>query len=186
MSMTRLTMSMTRRVVVTGDPRTRDASRHGFVDQPGMDLMETLTARLGAIVEQRERIDLLDEALVAALASTNEERSWALVRLAAALRARQDYDRALLALDGAALHGTGSVCAAAFTCAAAIHHDRGDLVSARKAGEQAYRLDPGDHSRRALVSIYYDLWQQTRLDSDHAAWRRMSGELNADGMAATA
>lgn len=159
--------------------------RSYLFDQAEVDLVETLNAQLGSVVEQRERTDMLDDALVAALASTKEQRAWALVRLAAALRARHDYDRALLALDGAALLSTGSACSAAFTCAAAIHHDRGDLDSARKAGEEAYRLDPDHYSRQALVSIYYDLWQETRLDCDHAAWRKISRELNADQTSVT-
>ena len=146
-----------------------------------MDIDAVLTSRLGEVIRQREGVDLLDHAMAAALAAREDERAWALVQLGAGLRATHDYDRALLALDGAALLEPVAARAAAFVCAAAIHHDRGDLAQAQKAGELAHALNPNSHSRKALVSIYWDLWRTTRLDGYHTAWKTISNQLESAG-----
>jgi len=143
------------------------------------DLSRTLRLQLSRTVEQRERVDVLDDALAAALVVGDGERAWALVRLAAGLRARGDFDRALLALDGADLLGDDAARAAAFTCAAAVHHDRGDLPRAREAGERARSLRESEHVLSVLASVYYDLWCDTRLDEFRARWREVADRLPA-------
>jgi len=143
------------------------------------DLYLNLRERLSLTVTGRERVDLLDDAFTAALALDEGERAWALVRLGAGLRERGDHERALLALDGADLLGDVAARAAAFTCAAAVHCDRGELARARKAGERARALREDDRVLRVLARVYHALWRETGLEEFRDRWREVGERLPA-------
>lgn len=142
------------------------------------DLYQTLRSRISQRAQARERVDMLDDALVAALAVDDDDRAWALVKIAAQLRQRGDSDRALLALDGADMLGGLTARAAAFTCAAGVHRDRGDLQEALKAGERAVSLHESDYALSALAAVYHAIWRESRRDDDRARWRAVSDRLD--------
>ena len=75
--------------------------------------------------------DIPRRAVEAALATFTDERAWALIRLAADLRALGDRERALAVLDLAwRLEPSRQPAAAVFTCAIACHCDEGDVLTA--------------------------------------------------------
>jgi hypothetical protein len=139
------------------------ADRRAMSESNGhTDLIDDLTS----VIRQKtwpERVpDLPRRAVEAALATTTDERAWALVRLAADLRALGDRDRALGVLDLAwGLEPSTRPAAAMFTCAIACHCDEGDLVTADViASEQ-----PDDYRdvkfARAACRLYATLLAET-------------------------
>jgi hypothetical protein len=142
-----------------------------------VDLDEVLRARVLDLVRARGRGDMLDDAIEAALAPDADSRGWSLVRLAAALRAKGDLERALLVLDGVdSLGASPGVRAAAFTCAAGVHCDRGDPGAARTAGELAHGLAPDEFTRKVLLRAYWELWTETRQREFFELWKRLEDD----------
>jgi hypothetical protein len=128
-----------------------------------VDLVGDLYARLEEVTPWPRRVpDLPRRAVEAALASSTDERAWALVRLAADLRAMDDQAAALRVLD-LAWHMTPSAhpAAAMFTCALACHCDLGDLYTARFLAEE----QPDEHRdakfARAACRLYASLLAET-------------------------
>ena len=75
--------------------------------------------------------DFPRRAVEAALATSNDARAWALVRLAADLRASDDQRKALAVLDLAwGMEPSAEPAAAMFTCAIACHCDNDDFLTA--------------------------------------------------------
>jgi hypothetical protein len=109
-----------------------DSNGHG-------DLVGDLYARLEGVPPWPSRVpDLPRRAVEAALATSTDERAWALVRLAADLRAMDKQREALHVLDLAwSMEPSAEPSAAMFTCAIACHCDLGDLYTGQLiAGEQ--------------------------------------------------
>jgi hypothetical protein len=129
-----------------------------------VDLLGDLHSRLdgGEAPWPRRIPDLPRRAVEAALASSTDERAWALVRLAADLRAMDDQRTALRVLDLAWSMGPSTHPAAAmFTCAVACHCDLDDLYTAQLiAGEQ-----PDDYRdvkfARAACRLFAALLEET-------------------------
>ena len=136
----------------------------GMSDSNGHeDLVGDLYAQLEGVALWPRRVpDLPRRAVEAALATSTDERAWALVRLAADLRAMGDQATALRVLDFAwAMEPSSEPAAAMFTCAIACHCDLGDLFTAQLiAGEQ-----PDDYRdvkfARAACRLYAALLEET-------------------------
>jgi hypothetical protein len=128
-------------------------------------------------VRQRRQANLVARCMEAALATTADDRTWALVRLAADLRVLERYDEALFVLDTAWLQLEASEHAelAMFTCAIAIHCDREDLDIALKL-ERDLADRPDLKFARACLRLYTDLCGETE-DDLHRARRELYRSL---------
>lgn len=130
--------------------------------------------------------DLLDLAIRAAGEADRTQRAWALVALAARLRRDGEHERALAILDLVVEMGPREdVRRAAFTCAIAVHTDRGDLVTAAKIAGANDDLDEADpYLLRTLARTYWELWQETGDEGFEARWRHCVFLLDQRGVAA--
>lgn len=141
----------------------------------------------------RERLRLesgctaIELAIRAAVEPGREARAWALVALAARLRADGSRELARLAIDAAVAldAGTGPT-RAAYTCAVALHADEGDLRTAVKLGEEL--LEEGYHPQllQAMSRVYWDLWKDTEDAIWLRGWRRVNGLLEGSADAPVA
>jgi hypothetical protein len=106
--------------------------------------------------------DLPRRAIEAALATSTDERAWALIRLAADLRVLGEIDTALVALDTAwHLHPSTEPARAMFSCAIACHCDTAAYTKAETiASEQPEEFHDLKFSR-AAVRLYSTLLEET-------------------------
>jgi hypothetical protein len=96
------------------------------------------------------------------------------------LRRSEYYDEALCVLDQIVERfASPDVVRAAFTCAVAVHCDRGEPELAIVIGEEQRARTSGCELLRALVRAYWDRWQQSGSDDDRAAWLRSVAELTS-------
>ena len=101
-------------------------------------------------------------ALAAASARNSDQRARKLVQLAAALRRERRLDEALGILDLVVELAPPLICElAAYTCAVAIHCDRGDFETARVVGEETRAKAVDVHLLRALGRMYAGLFRET-------------------------
>jgi hypothetical protein len=134
-----------------------DSNGHG-------DLVGDLYAGLEGVLPWPSRVpDLPRRAVEAALATSTDERAWALVRLAADLRAMDKQREALHVLDLAWRMEPSTVPSAAmFTCAIACHCDLGDLYT----GQLIASEQPDEYRdvkfARAACRLFAALLAETR------------------------
>ena len=120
----------------------------------------------------------LDYAIDAAIATDAEERAWALVTLAAQLRDHDERRRALEVLDAVvAFNPSWEAQSAAFTTAAAIHCDLGDLATARSICDQTLARGVNRFILGAAVRIYWELAKSTKLQEFYDRWKALSAAL---------
>jgi hypothetical protein len=125
-------------------------------------LLDEPAPRVPDFVWPKRVPDYPRRAVEAALATSTDDRAWALVRLAADLRADGDRARALRVLDLAWELGPSSAPAAAmFTCAIACHCDEHELATAHMVASE----QPGEHRdvrfARAACRLYATLLAET-------------------------
>ena len=133
-------------------------------------------------LRQRLRADrgctAIELAIRAAVEPGREARAWALVALAARLRADGSRELARDAIDAAvALDAGAGPTRAAYTCAVAIHADEGDLRSAVKLGEELMEEGHNASLLQAMSRVYWDLWKDTEDAVWLRGWRRVNGLL---------
>ncbi len=158
---------------------TEPADRCGMTNDndflPGILLAEVQRRRKGAA-----RTTTLDCAIDAAMAIERDDRGWALVALAARLRSDEAYQAGLDVLDAAiALDPSWEVQTAAFTTAAAIHCDLGDLNKARAICDQTLARGVTPYLLKAAARIYWELAQTTRLQEFYDRWKELSKTLES-------
>lgn len=122
----------------------------------------------------------IELAIRAAVEPGREARAWALVALAARLRADGSRELSRIAIDAAvALDAGPGPTRAAYTCAVAIHADEGDLRTAVKLGEEL--LAEGSHPTllQAMSRVYWELWKDTEDAAWLDGWRRVNALLDA-------
>lgn len=142
---------------------------HTDGDNPTLD--RDLHQRAVEAGHERRSADLVGRALELAVATTADDRAWALVRLAADLRALERHAEALRVLDVAwQLSPSEHPELAMFSCAIAVHCDRGEH-------ELAIKLERGFSERgidlkfgRACLRLYAELYAVTD-DEEHRARR---------------
>jgi hypothetical protein len=137
-------------------------------------LLDSLRERLRA----QNGCTAIELAVRAAVEPGREDRSWALVALAARLRADGSRELARIAIDAAvALDAGAEATRAAYTCAVALHVDEGDLRTAVKLGEElpAGGYDP--QLLKAMSRVYWELWKDTEDAVWLRGWRRVNGLL---------
>jgi hypothetical protein len=106
--------------------------------------------------------DFPRRAIEAALATGTDDRAWALVRLAADLRADGDQRKALLVLDIAwGLAPSGGPSAAMFTCAIACHCDEGEFFTAHVVASEQPEEYRDVKFARAACRLYATLLAET-------------------------
>jgi hypothetical protein len=130
-------------------------------------LLHSLRERLRA----RPVRSAIELAVCAAIEPEVEQRAWGLVALAHRLRRERATELARLALDGAiALDAGPAVTRAARTVSVSLLADDGHLGAAAALGEQllAEAHDPG--VLKALASVYWQLWQETKDEAWHDRW----------------
>lgn len=140
-----------------------DSNGHG-------DLVGDLYAQLEGVPPWPRRVpDLPRRAVEAALATSTDERAWALVRLAADLRAMDELRTALGVLDLAWSMEPSTVPAAAmFTCAIACHCDVGDLYTGQLiAGEQ-----PDEYRDVKFARAACRLYAALLAETGEERWKR--------------
>lgn len=121
----------------------------------------------------------LDYAIHAAIATDAEQRAWALVGLAARLRDDDERQTALDVLDAVvAFDPSWEIQSAAFTTAAAIHCDLGDLGTARSLCDQTLSKGVNRFILGAAVRIYWELAQSTKLQEFYDRWKALSSALD--------
>ena len=109
--------------------------------------------------------DLVARCLDLARATRVNERAWALVRLAADLRALGDHRRALYVLDTAwFLLPEDEAVRAIETVAIACHCDMGAHLTAVRIEQQPGSLPPDLKRARAAVRLYAELFEATGED----------------------
>jgi hypothetical protein len=120
----------------------------------------------------------IELAIRAAVEPGREARAWALVALAARLRADGSRELARVAIDAAvALDAGAGPTRAAYTCAVALHADDGDLRSAVKLGEELMEEGHNEFLLQAMSRVYWDLWKDTEDAVWLRGWRRVNGLL---------
>ena len=137
-------------------------------------LLDSLRERLRA----ERGCTAIELAVRAAVEPGREARAWALVALAARLRADGSRELARIAIDAAVAldAGTGPT-RAAYTCAVALHADEGDLRTAVKLGEDLLEEGYNPHLLQAMSRVYWDLWKDTEDAVWLRGWRRVNGLL---------
>jgi hypothetical protein len=104
----------------------------------------------------------MDQVMALVKAQGRNDRAWALVNLAAALRREKQYGPALKVLDAARELNPGPQAeVAAYTCAVAIHCDLNDHKTARKVGEFARTRAVDEKLLRALGRSYWAHFHET-------------------------
>lgn len=123
---------------------------------------------------------LFERARSAAFADDAHRRGWDAVRTAALLRRDGRHDVALELLDDVvARFRHKDVEIAAYTCAVAIHCDRGDPATALAVGRPFWDRDPTPELGNALVRAYWERFEQTGLLDDRDDWLAFKDELDA-------
>ena len=146
----------------------------------GEGLEQALKGRARAAGRRARGGDILDAALDAAFETDPEQRVWRLVVVAARLRDEQDYERALSVLDRAvSIAPLSPASAAAFTTAAAIHCDRGDLATARAICDQQMLEGVDEAMLKVAARVYWELFKSTKLPEFRARWESCSRALEA-------
>ena len=106
--------------------------------------------------------DFPRRAIEAALATGTDDRVWALVRLAADLRADGDQRKALSVLDIAwGMEPSAGPSAALFTCAIACQCDEGDFVTAHVVASEQPDEYRDVKFARAACRLYATLLAET-------------------------
>lgn len=117
---------------------------------------------------------------MAAATASPADRGWRLVELGAQLRRAGDFDRALVALDAVVGVSPGwEARAAAYTVAAAIHCDRGDLDKARALCEQTLADGVDEHLLKVSARVYWELYRTSKLPEFKQRWEDCSRQLDA-------
>ncbi|MGH3060269.1 MAG: hypothetical protein ACRDNA_02530 [Gaiellaceae bacterium] len=123
---------------------------------------------------------LFERARSAAFADDAHRRGWEAVRTAALLRRDGRHDMALDLLDDVvARFRYEDVEIGAYTCAVAIHCDRGDPVTALAVGRPLWDRGPSVELGHALVRAYWEHFKQTGLLDDRDDWLAFKDELDA-------
>jgi hypothetical protein len=144
------------------------------------DLAGVLLERLKEVSRRPTPSDAFGRAVAAAIAAEPRDRCWKLVSLAASLRAEGDRELALSILDSAiALGAPADVRHAAYTTAIAIHTDLGNLATAEKLARQELAAEVDEYLLRTLARLYWELYEETRLEEYRVAWRRFSDAVDA-------
>lgn len=144
-------------------------------------LLDSLRERLRA----ERGCTAIELAVRAAVEPGREARAWALVALAARLRADGSRELARIAIDAAvALDAGPGPTRAAYTCAVALHADEGDLRMAAKLGEELLEEGHNDHLLQAMSRVYWDLWKETEDAVWLRGWRRVNGLLEGSDVQA--
>jgi hypothetical protein len=106
--------------------------------------------------------DFPRRAVEAALATSNDARAWALVRLAADLRANNDRKKALAVLDLAwSMEPSAEPAAAMFTCAIACHCDEEHYLTAHVVASEQPDENRDTKFARAACRLYATLLAET-------------------------
>jgi tetratricopeptide (TPR) repeat protein len=134
----------------------------------GDDLLERDLHRQAVVAARAERPDdPVRRCLEVARAVWVTDRAWALIRLAADLRARGDAARAIEVLDTAwELDAGDEALRAIETVAIACHCDMGTHHTAVKIEQQASALPPDLKYARAVARLYGELFDATE-DEDY-------------------
>jgi tetratricopeptide (TPR) repeat protein len=140
---------------------------------------------LSAVLVDRARLaahglarDVRGRAIAAAISPDPDSRCYALLSLAAALRKEGESETALTVLDAIlALQPPPDVERAVYTVAIAVHTDRGDLDTARKLAEQTRREGVDPHLLSALARLYWELYDDTKLEEFRNEWRHAAEAL---------
>ena len=91
------------------------------------------------------------------------------------LREDGNYDLALHTLDGAVvLDASEDVTRAAYTCAIAIHADKGDLRLAARLGAEQLAKGESEQLLTVMARVYWELWQETDEPTWRVRWRRIA------------
>lgn len=108
-------------------------------------LVDDLNARLPE-AGRAEKRDILASALDAARAPEGSQRGWTLLHLAGAMRDHEDFDAALSILDLVAerFEDDEGIVRATFSCAVAIHGDRGETELANVLCDEQRSRGPLD------------------------------------------
>jgi hypothetical protein len=141
-------------------------------------LAQVLLERVRQSQKTRSPETTLDYAISAAVAPDAERRAWLLVSLAARLRHEKRHQDALDVLDAAvAFSPSWEARAAAFTTAAAIHCDLGDLDTARSICDETLAEGTNRFILGAAVRVYWELFRSTKVQEFHDRWQALSAAL---------
>lgn len=122
---------------------------------------------------------LFERARSAAFADDAHRRGWEAVRTAALLRQEGQHDRALDLLDDVvATFAYEDVVRAAYTCAVAVHCDRGTPETGLTVGRPFWDQAASPELGNALVRAYWERFEQTGDVDDREAWLRFKDELD--------
>jgi hypothetical protein len=140
-------------------------------------LLQSLRERLRA----RPARSAIELAVCAAIEPEAEQRAWGLVALAHRLRRERATELARLAVDGAiALDAGPTVMRAARTVTVSLLADDGHLGAAAALGEQLLSEAHDQGVLKALASVYWQLWQETKDEAWHDRWWQVN-VLRQDG-----
>ena len=147
----------------------------------GDDLLERDLHRRAVVAARGDRPnDSVRRCLEVARAVWVTDRAWALIRLAADLRAHGDAARAIEVLDAAwELDAGAEVVRAIETVAIACHCDMGTHQTAVKIEQQASALPPDLRYARAASRLYSELFDATD-DEDYRIRRDAYSLVIAD------
>jgi len=143
-----------------------------------LDIAQVLADAAKAKARRPASADSFGKAIDAAVECDGEQRAWRLVVLASALREESRAERALEVLDAAvALRPPRAAQRAAFTCAAAIHADNGDLDTARKLVEELLAEGTDDHVLKIAARTYWELYEATKEEAFFERWKHVGALL---------
>jgi hypothetical protein len=148
----------------------------------GGELTRTLTRRVAEARNGNASLteDLVDRSVAIALARTPDERAWALTRMAAVLRRADRFDLALHLLDVAdSLYPSEWPERAVFTCAIAVHCDRGDFRMAQTLGEEQFARSVDLKLFLAMARVYHALYRETEDPEYEGLWQGMRRRIDS-------
>jgi tetratricopeptide (TPR) repeat protein len=129
---------------------------------------------------------IVELAVEAASAGSEDERAWGLARLAAALRKAGELEFALTALDAAFALGPSDWAERALhTCAVAVHCDRNDPELAMTIGEEQMARSLDEKLLHAMARAYYEALEATGREEYRERWERISALLDAGRLPAS-
>lgn len=142
------------------------------------DLIHDLNSRAHDAGAAPKR-DILEAALEVSKAVDSQDRGWALVHLAAALRDHERYQEALAFLDLVDQQFSDpELMRAVFTCAIAVHGDRNEIRVANSLCDQQRERMPADvHFLRAEIRARLAWLEETGEEAAATALHRAQTEL---------
>lgn len=144
----------------------------------GPTIAEELCRQLRSRLRDRGSLAPLEIAISAAAERSADQRAWGLVTVAKHLRSDGDFDLAMLAIEAAvSIDAGGEPTRAAYTCAVAIHADRGELDTAYTLAEELVSESADPYALKALARVCWELWERTEAERYRVRLREIDSLL---------